>query len=156
MFYYIYFLSLFSLIFLSLLCCTIIFITKNKVDHSILLTKLKLYGITDKNLAWFQSYLSNRKQCIEIGKNSKTDPKYVTCSVPQGFIIEPLLFLVHVNDLPKTSLLLDPIMFTDDTNFFFNHKGIKHLFKVVNNELVNIKGWFTANKLSLNVERTKH
>ena len=117
---------------------------------------MKLYGITDKNHAWFQSYLSNRNQCIEMGKNSKTYPKYVTCSVPQGFIIEPLLFLVHVNDLPKTSLLLDPIMFTDDTNFFFNHKGIKHLFKVVNNELVNIKGWFTANKLSLNVERTKH
>ena len=91
-----------------------------------------------------------------MGKNSKTYPKYVTCSVPQGFIIEPLLFLVHFNDLPKTSRLLDPIMFTDDTNFFFNHKGIKHLFKVVNNELVNIKYWFTANKLSLNVERTKH
>ena len=42
-------------------------------------------------------------------------------------------------------------MFADDTNLFFNHKGIKHLFTVVNNELVNIKDWFTANKLSLNL-----
>ena len=64
------------------------------VDRSILLKKLKLYGITDKNLAWFQSYLSNRKQYIEIGENSKTDPKYVTCGVPQGSILGPLLFLV--------------------------------------------------------------
>ena len=47
-------------------------------------------------------------------------------------------------------------MFADDTNLFFNHKNIKHLFTVVNNELVNIKDWFTANKLSLNVEKTKY
>ena len=47
-------------------------------------------------------------------------------------------------------------MFADDANLFFNHKGIKHLFTVVNNELVNIKDCFTANKLSLNVEKTKY
>ena len=47
-------------------------------------------------------------------------------------------------------------MFADDTNLFFNHKDIKHLFTVVNNELLNIKDWFTANKLSLNVEKTKY
>ena len=42
------------------------------VHHSILLKKLKLYGITCKNFALFESYLSNRKQYIEIGENSKT------------------------------------------------------------------------------------
>ena len=126
------------------------------VDHSILLKKLKFYGITDKNLAWFESYLSNRKQYIEIGENSKTDLKYVTCGVPQGSILGRLLFLAYVNDLPNASRLLDPIMFADDTNLVFNHKDIKHLFTVVNNELVNIKDWFTANKLSLNVEKTKY
>ena len=126
------------------------------VDHSILLKKLKLYGITDKNLAWFESYLSNRKQYIQIGENSKTDLKYVTCGVPQGSILGPLLFLVYVNNLPNASHLLDPIMFADDTNLFFNHKDIKHLFTVVSNELVNIKDWLSANKLSLNVEKTKY
>ena len=53
-------------------------------------------------------------------------------------------------------LLLDPVMFADDTNLFFNHKDIKHLFTVVNNEPVNIRDWFTANKLSLNVEKNTH
>ena len=47
-------------------------------------------------------------------------------------------------------------MFPDDTNLFFNHKNIKHLFAIVNNEIVNIKDWFTANKLFLNVEKTKY
>ena len=109
------------------------------VDHSILLKKLKLYSITDKNLARFESYLSNRKLYIEIGENSKADLKYVTYGVSQGSILGPLLFLVYVNDLPNASRFLNPIMFANDTNLFFNHKDIKHLFTVVNNELVNIK-----------------
>ena len=49
-----------------------------------------------------------------------------------------------------------PMMFADDTNLFFDHKDIKHVFAVVNKELVNIKDWFTANKLSLNVGETKY
>ena len=83
------------------------------------------------------------------------DPKYVTCGLPERSVLGELLFLVYVNDLPNASRLLDPIMFAHHTNLFCNHKGIKHFFTVVNNELVNIKDWFTANKLSLNVEKTK-
>ena len=48
------------------------------------------------------------------------------------------------------------MMLADDTNLFFNHKDIIHLFTVINNELVNIKDWLTANKLSLNEEKTKY
>ena len=66
------------------------------------------------------------------------------------------MFLVCVNDLPNASRLLDSIMFADDTNLTFNHKDIKHLFIIVKNKLVNIKDRFTANKLSLKVEKTKY
>ena len=47
-------------------------------------------------------------------------------------------------------------MFADETKLFFNYKDIKHLFRVVTNELVNIKDWVTTNKLYLNVEKTKY
>ena len=69
----------------------------------------------------------------------KTDLKYITCGVSQGSILEQLLFLVYVNGLPNASCLLDPVMFADDTNLFFNHKDIKHLFSC--KELVSIKDY---------------
>ena len=92
-----------------------------------------------KILNWFESCLSNRKQYIHIGENSKTDLKYITCAVSNGPILEPLLFLVYAKGLPNTSCLLEPIMFVDDTDLSFNHKDIKHLFTVVKKELVSNK-----------------
>ena len=125
------------------------------VDHDILLTKLKFYGIHNMNHKWFRSYLTSRKQFIECDK-TKTKTNIITCGVPQGSILGPLLFLIYVNDLNKSSNILNPIMFADDTNLFYSHNDIKTLFKTVNNELKNIHEWFKANKLSLNADKTKY
>ena len=69
-----------------------VFKADTPLDHSTLQKKLKLYGKTDKNHAWFQSYLFNRKQYIEIGENSKTGPKYVTCGVPKDLFLDHFCF----------------------------------------------------------------
>ena len=47
-------------------------------------------------------------------------------------------------------------MFADDTNLFFSHRDINVLFEKMKKELANVSDWFNANKLSLNVKKTKH
>ena len=122
------------------------------VDHSILLKKLELYGITDRNHVWLKSYLSDRRQFVQINEKEKTSLETISCGAPQGSILGTLLFLLYVNDLKNASNILDPIMFADDTNLFFTHKDIRYLFQIVNQELENISQWFVSNKLSLNIK----
>ena len=122
---------------------------------TILIRKLEIYGIKGINLPWFRSYVTNRIQYISITHDLETDSKIICCGVPQDSILGPLLFLLYVNDLHNSSAR-DPIMFADDTNLFYEHKDLKILFSRVNQELQNINEWFEANKLSLNVGKTKH
>ena len=71
------------------------------VDHVILLKKLNCYGVDDRALAWFRSYLEDRQQvCYVNGVTSSMAS--ITCGVPQGSILGPLLFLVYLNDFPKS------------------------------------------------------
>ena len=85
------------------------------VNHKILLGKLEHYGIRGVTLSWFRSFFTNRKQYVVIDKY-KSDCAQITCGVPQGSILGPLLFLVYINNLNYASKILKPIMFADDTN----------------------------------------
>ena len=83
--------------------------------------------------------------------------KIVKCDVPLGSILGPLFFLIFVNDLNNsTTKVLDPALFADDTNLFCSDNNMRALFETANQELSQINDWFLANKLSLNVEKTKY
>ena len=76
------------------------------VDHNVLLAKLEHYGIRGLINEWFRSYSANRQQFISVN-NSNSDPLQITCEVPQGSVLGPVLFLIHINDFTNCSSIFD-------------------------------------------------
>ena len=114
--------------------------------------KMKHYGIRGIALNWFTSCLSNRKQYVSVnGHTSKY--QNISCGVPQGSDLGPLLFLIYINDLPNVSISASNLS-ADDTNIYFEAKDLKTLQKIINQELHHVKKWLEANKLALNIEKT--
>ena len=113
------------------------------IDHEILLYKLSHYGIRGQALEWFKSYLTNRKQFVSIN-GSNSDYNDITCGVPQGSLLGPLLFILYINDFQNSSNVLSFILFADDTSFFFSHKNPDTLLNTVNSELKCMNSGFSS------------
>ena len=124
------------------------------VDHGILLRKLELYGIKGNALKLVKSYLSHRTQLCRVN-SSISSKRTITCGVPQGSILGPLLFLIYVNDLPQCFDKARPRLFADDTNLTASSETITDVESIMNSELANLKEWLISNKLNLNVAKTE-
>ena len=124
------------------------------VDHSILLKKMHSYGVTGMAYKLFESYLTNRYQRVVL-QDIRSGYKAITCGVPQGSILGPLLFLIYINDMHCSVKSSTLIHFADDTNLLNSDKSLKILKKKVNEDLSLIYNWLCANKLSLNVVKTE-
>ena len=124
------------------------------VPHDILLNKLKLYGIKNKNICWIQNYLENRKQKT-IFNSSTSDLYNITVGVPQGSVLGPLLFLVYINDLNEILTKCDSFLYADDT-VLVTSANIYHVaHRDMQHDLDNIANWCKSNKLTINISKTK-
>ena len=103
--------------------------------RSVLLQKLTTYGVKDKELEWFNSYLFNRKNYV-CGDRNIPSPEPVCCGVPQGSILESLLFIIFINDLSDYVEHASVIMYADDTVLYVSHQSkekIENYLKIYNN-----------------------
>ena len=131
------------------------------IDHTILLNKLKYYGLKGPTLNLFQSYLTNRRQYTEIEDTTSTILP-IQVGVPHGSILGPILFIIYVNDLPQCSNKFDFIMYADDTTLsstigsFSDINSNTNADSLINAEICKVIEWLKLNKLSLNKTKSKY
>ena len=100
------------------------------IDHDVLFQKLYAIGFSKCTVNWFNSYLSNRSFKVNLGNNF-CQPASVSCGVPQGSILGPLLFLIYVNDMSQ-AVKCDLFLYVDDSCLVCQHKDINKIEKQLN------------------------
>ena len=129
------------------------------IDHTILLKRLThWFGITDTAFSWFESYLTSRSfSVLSNGHKSTSIP--LSCGVPQGSVLGPLLFIMYTTPLSTvlSGTSVDHHLYADDTQLFISFSP--HNFSASVNQLQsvfsNVSTWMSANLLSLNPSKTE-
>lgn len=127
------------------------------LNHDILMTKLSNYGLENSSLNLIRNYLSNRKQYVEIN-NIQSEFGSINIGVPQGSILGPLLFIIYINDIANASPLLSSILYADDSTFStcIDNLPEETIDETISAQLDNVHNWLRANRLCLNVKKTKY
>ena len=132
----------------------------DSLNHIILLSRLKFYGIQQDALCLLKSYLTNRSQYVQLN-NVKSSHHTVLCGIPQGSVLGPLMFNIFINDIIKASSKFDFILYADDTTLvstlenFGTLNNVAELENAINCEISKISSWLVSNMLVLNVAKSK-
>ena len=123
------------------------------INHKIVLGKLHALSFSEKTIAWFKSRLSDRVLNFNIKKHFSDLPK-ISCGVPQGSILGPLLFLLYVNDIPQ-AVHSDLFLYADDSDLTYQHKKVHTIEHQLKKDFANLCKWFVDNKLSIHLGGSK-
>ena len=110
------------------------------IDHSILFSKLELYGITGNALSMIRTYLSGRNKKCQLSDKMST-ARRIKCGIPKGSILGPLLFLTYINDLPQCLNHATVQLFADDTNLTVAGISIQEIESNMNRDLAYVNEW---------------
>ena len=124
------------------------------VDHARLLSKLPIYGIKNKELCWFESYLFGRKQIVSYD-GALSEIQAISCGVPQGSILGPLLFTLLINDIDKNLRKCEMTLYADDSVLYVGGKTCDVIEEKLNSDLEQIANWFVQNNLVVNRKKIK-
>ena len=117
-------------------CCILHDFAKvfDTIDQEILPTKLEYFGMRGTALNWIKSYLCNCSKCVSIDSQLSDELK-VTHSVPQGIVLDQLLLLSYINDIPLPTSILNFHPFADDSSFLYSHDKLTILKSLTLNSL---------------------
>ena len=132
--------------------CSILSKAFDSIAHNIFFKKLNLYGIRGIALEWFRNYFTNRSQFVSY-RDAHSANCSVTCGVPHGSVLAPLLFIIYTNDLPHSRTYSNCILFADDTTIYCTSNNKTTVQGNIENDMKSLAGWFYANKLSLNIQK---
>ena len=126
----------------------------DKVDHEILLAKLKNYQITGKLYNWLVEYLKDRTQYVVVN-GSKSNPAEVKSGVPQGTVLGPILFLIYINDMENCAQHSVISHFADDSRI---KKAIKFTSDVecLQKDLSTVEEWSKSNNMALHEKKFEY
>jgi hypothetical protein len=123
------------------------------INHKILLSKLKAYGIDCVQHQWFSSYLQDRAQKVVCHNNTSCESN-LTIGVPQGSVLGPILFLLFSNDLPNHTYLGSCNMFADDTLIYITGETVLETEQKLQKCIDNAAKWYADNNLVLNANKS--
>ena len=124
------------------------------IDCEILCRKLKLYGLDAKSIGWIRSYLTGRKQYVELdGKTSEV--RGLHFGSPQGSILSPLLFIILTADIDLWIQHAHLSTYADDTTAYISCNKQERLIELLEIEASNILNYMAANKLVANPNKTE-
>ena len=128
----------------------------DRLNHNLLLGKLRKLGLKASVISWFSSYLSSRYQRVRY-EDSVSELLPVTNGVPQGSILGPVLFTIYINDLISVITHSQPAAYVDDSqlHFKFSASDSSSAMAAVNQDLRDISKWCAKNSLLINPEKTK-
>ena len=112
-------------------------------------------GFRGPLLSWIRSFLTNRMQYVEVGGTSSYLLP-ITIGVPQGSTLGPLLFLLYINDMENYLDNMGIIHYADDSTLHIKLRRNIDISPIVNAELNSINIWLKANRLCLNIDKTKY
>lgn len=124
------------------------------INHSAIVDKLPNYGVRGISQMWFANYLSCRMQKVSY-QGSISSAHKITCGVPQGSILGPLLFILYLNDSVKTITTCNILMYADDTVLFYSDKDPHVLQNNLQKDFNNLATWLTNNELIVNTKKGK-
>ena len=125
------------------------------VDHELLLRKLGSFNVDLTSINWFKNYLSDRFQSVKCLGVKSSKCKVMT-GVPQGSILGPLLFILYLNDLTDHVQDSAVSLYADDTALYVSSDSYIDMMLTLKVELATVSEWLAANKLTLNIKKTKY